>query len=152
MLRTDLDLVLPGATASQVRALADAPPGTLPDGVRVRVRDDLLVARRWVHGTYATGHSVLRARLGEEPDGVRVRGTVGPSGLDLGLVVIWFVAAAALATLGVTAEEPVALLVALVPLVLGVLYASWLPRSVRDGHDVLSRSLLGAVGRPHGRR
>ena len=97
---------------------------------------------------------MLRARLTEEPDGVRVRGTVAPSGLDLVLVAIWLAAAAGIATLGAVYQNGVAWLVALLPLAFGAVFAAWLPGAARSGHDVLLRALadLGEGPDPHGLR
>lgn len=148
MLRVPVDLVLPRSTTADVRRRAASVPRRGPREVRVRARGDALVARRWVHGPYATGHSVLRARLQDVPDGVLVRGAVAPSGLDLAMVVTWFAAAAGVAALGIAGENGTALAVALVPLAFGAVFASWLPRAVRDGHDVLCRALLADLGGP----
>ena len=104
------------------------------------------MARRWVQGQNATGHCVLRARLEEVPGGVRVRGTVAPSGLDLTLVVTWFVAALGIGVLGVAYANVVALVVALVPLAFGIVSATWLPRDVRAGRDVIERALVADLG------
>jgi hypothetical protein len=143
VLRLPVDLLLPGTTLAtaerQARGLARH------GDVRVRVRGDEMVARRWVQGISATGHSVLRARLVEVPDGLRVRGTVAPSGLDLALVVVW-----ALATLGVVAVSVVAdggalVLLALVPAVFGVVYAAMLPSAVREGRDRIEQTVRAVL-------
>jgi hypothetical protein len=138
-----VDLLLPRTAVVDVGRRA----GTRPRGaeVRIRVRGDALVARRWVQGHHATGHSVLRARLEDVPDGVRLRGTVAPSGLDLTLVGIWCASAVALAVLGAASADVVVLLVALVPLAFGVASAARLPRDVRSGREVLQRTLLAEL-------
>lgn len=146
MLRVPFDLLLPRVSTSDVRRRAAELPRR--QEVRVRVRDDVLVARRWGPGTHASGHSVLRARLTEEPDGVRVRGAVAPSGLDLALVAIWLAAAVGIASLGAVYQSGVAWLVALLPLAFGAVFAAWLPGAARSGHDVLLRALADLGERP----
>ena len=150
MLRVPFDLLLPRVSTADVRRRAAELPRRGQE-VRVRVRDDVLVARRWAPGAHASGHSVLRARLTE---GVRLRGTVAPSGLDLVLVAIWLAATAGIATLGAVHQNGVAWLVALLPLAFGAVFAAWLPGAARSGHDVLLRALAGlGEGRdPHGLR
>lgn len=153
MLRVPVDLFLPRVSTADVRRrIAELP--RRGHEVRVRVRDDVLVARRWAPGAHASGHSVLRARLTEEPDGVRIRGAVAPSGLDLVLVAIWFAAAGGIAALGAVYQNEVAWLVALLPLAFGAVFAAWLPEAARSGHDVLRRALtgLGEGLDPHGLR
>ncbi|QJW35301.1 hypothetical protein [Cellulosimicrobium protaetiae] len=142
MLRLRVDLLLPRVSTADVRQRAAELPRRGQE-VRVRVRGDVLVARRWVNGVHATGHSVLRARLTEEPDGVRVRGAVTPSELDLVMVATWLAAAGGLATLGAVYQSGVAWLVALIPLAFGAVFAAWLPGAARAGHDVLLRTLAG---------
>ena len=141
MLRVPVDLLLPRVSTSDVRRRAAELPRR--QEVRVRVRDDVLVARRWASGAHASGHSVLRARLAQEPDGVRVRGAVAPSGLDLLLVAIWLAAAGGLATLGAVYQSGVAWCVALLPLAFGAAFAAWLPGAARAGHDALLPTLSG---------
>ncbi|WP_265522860.1 hypothetical protein [Oerskovia flava] len=139
MLRLPVDLLLPRTTIEIVgRRAGDRPRA--PE-VRIRVRGTELLARRWVQGHFATGHSVLRARLEEVPDGVRVRGAVAPSGLDLTLVGTWFVAALGIGAMGVAHANGVALLVALLPLAFGIFFAAGLPRDLRSGREVLERTL-----------
>ncbi|MFJ4233438.1 hypothetical protein [Cellulosimicrobium cellulans] len=140
MLRVPVDLLLPRVSTADVRRRAAELPRRGQE-VRVRVRGDVLVARRWASGAHASGHSVLRARLTQEPDGVRVRGAVAPSGLDLLLVAIWLAAAGGLATLGAVYQSGVAWCVALLPLAFGVVFAAWLPGAARAGHDVLLPTL-----------
>lgn len=112
----------------------------------MRLRGDVLIARRWVPGYAATGHSVLRARLHDVPDGVLVRGLITASGLDIVLIAIWFVAALALLALGVVLQSWPAMAIALVPLAFGVAFTAGLPRAVRDGRDVILRDLNADLG------
>lgn len=137
MLRLPLDVTVPRATVAGLAQRARSRPRG--SEVRVRVRGDALVARRWVGGPFATGHCVLRARLDQSTEGVRVHGTVAPSGLDLTLVLIWFVAA--LGVVCIAAGQSALALVALVPLGFGAGYAASLPRDVRRGREVLVRTL-----------
>ncbi|MBN0040767.1 hypothetical protein JN535_11390 [Cellulosimicrobium cellulans] len=147
MLRVPVDLLLPRVSTADVRRRAAELPRRGQE-VRVRVRGDLLVARRWASGAHASGHSVLRARLTQEPGGVRVRGAVVPSGLDLLLVAIWLAAAGGLAALGAVYDSEVAWFVALLPLAFGAVFAAWLPGAARAGHAVLLRALTGLGERP----
>ena len=142
MLRVPHDLLLPRVSTADVRRRAAELPRRGQE-VRFRVRGDVLVARRWASGAHASGHSVLRARLAQEPDGVRVRGAVAPSGLDLLLVAIWLAAAGGLATLGAVYQSGVAWCVALLPLAFGAAFAAWLPGAARAGHDALLPTLSG---------
>ena len=143
MLRLLVDLLLPGTTLElagrRAKGLAHH------RDVKVRVRGDELVARRWVQGVYATGHSVLRARLVETPDGLRVHGTVAPSGLDLVLVALWGLAAIGVAAVTVVADGGALVLLALVPAVFGAGNAATLPRAVREGRDLIERTLRAAL-------
>lgn len=112
----------------------------------MRIRDDnVLVARNGVGGIYATGSTVLRARLRDTDTGVRVSGRVAPSGPDLAVVAVLFLAAAGFVTLGLSLSADIALFVSVVPLALGVAFAALLPRSVRDGRPALLRALLDDV-------
>ena len=114
--------------------------------MRMRIRDDdVLVARNGVRGIHATGSTVLRARLHDTDTGVRVRGRVAPSGPDLAIVAVLFLATAGLVALGLALSADIALLVAVVPLALGVAFAAMLPRSVRDGRPVFLRALLDDI-------
>lgn len=142
MLRVPVDLLLPRVSTADVRRRAAELPRRGQE-VRFRVRGDVLVARRWASGAHASGHSVLRARLAQEPDGVRVRGAVAPSGLDLLLVAIWLAVAGGLATLGAVYQSGVAWCAALLPLAFGAAFAAWLPGAARAGHDALLPTLSG---------
>lgn len=142
MTRLPVEFVVPRNTIAGIRRCAEFMPRDGNREVRIHVRGEALVARRWINGHFATGHSVLRAHLEDVPDGVVVRGTVAASGLDLVLIMIWFAAAAGLIALGVAYQAAWIVVVALVPLTFGVIFASWLPRAVQDGRDVLRRALI----------
>lgn len=143
VLSLPFDVVLPGATIESVDRQSRA--RLLGTGVRLRFRGDTMVARRWVQGVYATGHSVVRARLVETPDGLRVLGSVTPSGIDLVLVAIWVLAALGIAAVTLASGGGVLVMFALVPLAFGVAFAAMLPRAVREGREVVERSLRAAV-------
>lgn len=112
----------------------------------MRLRDDgVLVARRRVAGFYATGSTVLRARLQDTHTGLLVRGKAAPSGPDLAVIAILLLAASGLIVLGFALSADIALIVAVVPFALGVAFAALLPRSVRDGRRVLLQALRDDV-------
>ena len=104
-----------------------------------------MVVRRWVQGVHATGHSVVRARLVQTPDGLSVRGTVAPSGIDLVLVAVWVLATLGIAVLTLALDGGALVLLALVPLVFGVASVATLPRAVREGREVVVQTLRRAV-------
>lgn len=143
VLRLPLDVLVPGASI----ASASAGAGTRRAGgqVRVRVSGDRLLARRWVRGHFATGHAVGRARLEQSPAGLRILGRVAPSGLDLAILAAWAAATVGIVAIGFHADQPALALIALLPLAFGVGYASFLPRAVREGREVIERFLLAEL-------
>lgn len=143
MLSLPFDVVLPGATLETVDRYARA--RLLGTDVRLRFRGDTMVARRWVQGVYATGHSVVRARLVETPDGLRVLGSVAPSGIDLVIVAICALAALGIAAVTLVSGGGALVLLALVPLAFGIAFAAMLPRAVREGREVVERALRAVV-------
>lgn len=143
MLTLPFDLVLPSATIESVDRLARSLPRQ--GSVRLRVRGDVMIARRWVQGVHATGHSVVRARLVQTADGLSVRGTVAPSGIDLVLVAVWVLATLGIAVLTLALDGGALVLLALVPLFFGVASVATLPRAVREGREAVVQTLRRAV-------
>lgn len=143
MFRAPLDVTVPRVTVASLDHRARSRPRGAE--VRVRVSGDALVARRWVRGHFATGHSVLRARLEQTHGGLRVQGTVAPSGLDLTLAVVWWLGAIGVVAVGVAAGAGAVTFLAFVPAVFGVWSVAMLPRDVRAGRDVIERTLVAEL-------
>lgn len=142
MFWSEVEVVLPHATVADLRRRLGSRPRSPGSEVRMRLReDDVLVAWNRVTGVSSTGSAMLRARLQDTDAGILVRGKVAPSGPDLAVVGVLFLATAGLVALGIVLSVDIALIIAVVPLALGVAFAALLPRSVRAGRRILLQTL-----------